>query len=199
LSDGHATLYRHGRFLALEATLVTHKDLAPDGRPLINSANGKKEHLRDVLPLAAGYGTAVIGMVLDDEGVSHTPEARLAVARESLERAEAAGIPRQNVVIDCLALSLSTDPQAARVTLDSIRRVRQKVGVNMTLGPSNVSFGLPQREKPDWAFMAMAILNGVNCPIVDVPRDRWFIMAIDAILVKDQRGLGLIEAHGHLY
>jgi 5-methyltetrahydrofolate--homocysteine methyltransferase len=137
-------------FEALEAALSTHRDLVPDGKPLINSVNGEERYLEGILPLAVEYGAAVIGMTLDDEGIPQTPEARLAVAQKIVERAEAAGLAREDVVIDCMALSVSTDPQAGRVTLEAIRKVREALGVNMTLGPSNVSFGLPTRLSSRW-------------------------------------------------
>jgi 5-methyltetrahydrofolate--homocysteine methyltransferase len=172
-------------FEALEAALATHREIAPRGKPLINSVNGEEQYLREILPMAAEYGAAVIGMALDDEGIPQTPEARVAVVRKIVKRAEAAGIPREDVVIDCMALSVSTNPEAGRVTLEAIQSVREELGVNMTLGPSNISFGLPRRENLNWAFMAMAIQNGVNCPIVDVSRDRPFILAIDVLLGRD--------------
>jgi 5-methyltetrahydrofolate--homocysteine methyltransferase len=182
-------------FEALEAALAVHKELASEGKPLINSVNGEERYLEGILPLAAEYGAAVIGMTLDDEGIPQTAEARLAVARKILERAEAAGVPREDVVIDCMALSVSTDPEAGRVTLEAIRRVRDELGVNMTLGPSNVSFGLPAREKLNWGFTAMALQNGVNCPIVNVSRDREFIMGVDVLLGRDEQGLRFIAAY----
>ena len=182
-------------FDALEAALAVHKELAPEGKPLINSVNGEERYLEGILPLAAEYGAAVIGMALDDEGIPQTPEARLAVARKIVERAEAASVPREDVVIDCMALSVSTEPEAGRVTLEAIRRVREELDVNMTLGPSNVSFGLPAREKLNWGFTAMALQNGVNCPIVNVSRDREFIMGVDVLLGRDEQGLRFIEAY----
>lgn len=182
-------------FEALEAALERHKELAPEGKPLINSVNGEERYLDGILPLVDQYGTAVIGMALDDDGIPQTPEARLAVAQRIVSRAEEAGVPREDVIVDCMALSVSTDPRAGRVTLEAIRRVREELGVNMTLGPSNVSFGLPERRKLDWGFTAMAIQNGVNCPIVNVSRDRRFIMAIDVLLGKDEQGLRFIEAY----
>jgi 5-methyltetrahydrofolate--homocysteine methyltransferase len=182
-------------FEALEAALAVHKELAPEGKPLINSVNGEERYLQGILPLAVEYGAAVIGMTLSDEGIPQTPEARLAVARKIVERAEAGGIPREDVVIDCMALSVSTDPEAGRVTLEAIRRVREELGVNMTLGPSNVSFGLPERKTLNWAFTAMALQNGVTCPIVNVSRDREFIMAVDVLLGRDEHGLRFIEAY----
>jgi len=180
-------------FEALEAALAVHKELAPDGKPLINSVNGEERYLEGILPLAAEYRAAVIGMTLDDDGIPQTPEDRLAVARKILDRAKAQGLPPEDVVIDCMALSVSTDSEAGRVTLEAIRRVREELGVNMTLGPSNVSFGLPERENLDWAFTAMAIQHGVNCPIVNVSQDRRFIMGIDVILGKDEQGLQFIQ------
>lgn len=182
-------------FEALEAALTTHRELAPDGKPLINSVNGEERYLEGILPLAVEYKAAVIGMALDDEGIPQTPEARLAVAQRIVDRAEAAGLAPEDVVIDCMALSVSTDPQAGRVTLEAIRKVREVLGVNMTLGPSNVSFGLPEREKLDQAFIAMALHNGVNCPIVNVGQDRRFIMGVDVILGRDEQGLHFIETY----
>jgi 5-methyltetrahydrofolate--homocysteine methyltransferase len=182
-------------FDALEAALATHREMSSRGKPLINSVNGEERYLRGILPLAAQYGAAVIGMALDDEGIPQTAEGRLTVARKIVERAEAVGISREDVVIDCMALSVSTNPQAGRVTLEAIRRVRDELGVNMTLGASNVSFGLPHRVNLNWAFLAMAIQNGVNCPIVDVSRDRPFILAIDVLLGRDPHAERHIAAH----
>ena len=182
-------------FEALEAALALHRELAPEGKALINSVNGEERYLKGILPLAVEYGAAVIGMALDDEGIPETPEGRLAVARKIVERAEAAGMPPEDVIIDCMALSVSTDPDAGRVTLEAIRRVRDELGVNMTLGPSNVSFGLPERETLNWGFIAMALQNGVTCPIVNVGRDREFIMGVDVLLGRDRQGLRFIEAY----
>ena len=185
-------------FDALELALAAHKSLAPDGKPLINSVNGERRYLDTILPMAAEYGAAVIGMALDDDGIPETPGRRLAVARKIVEEAEAAGVPQQDVIVDCMALSVSTDPEAGRVTLEAIRQVRQDLGVNMTLGPSNVSFGLPEREMLNQAFTAMALQSGVTCPIVNVSRERLFIMSVDVILGRDPQGLRLIEAYRQL-
>jgi 5-methyltetrahydrofolate--homocysteine methyltransferase len=134
-------------------------------------------------------------MALDDQGIPETPEGRVAVAKRILERAEVAGVPREDVIVDCMALSVSTDPKAGRVTLEAIRRVREELGVNITLGPGNVSFGLPERERLDWAFLAMAIQNGVNCPIVNVTRDLPFILAVDVLLGRDPSAARLVTAY----
>jgi 5-methyltetrahydrofolate--homocysteine methyltransferase len=123
---------------------------------------------------------------MDDEGIPATPEGRLAVARTIVERAEAAGVPREDVLIDCLALTAGADSRAALTTLEAIRMVREELGVNMTLGASNVSFGLPEREVINGPFLTMAILHGVNCPIVDVARARPTVLAVDVLLGRDQ-------------
>lgn len=180
---------------ALHAALAVHRELAPEGRPLVNSVNGKEASLERVLPLVAEYGAAVIGLTMDDEGIPATPEKRLAVARQIVERAEAGGIPRQNVLVDCLALTIGADSQAGRVTLEAIRLVRQELGVNMALGASNVSFGLPEREVINGVFLAMTIQNGVNCPIVDAARVRPYVLAVDLALGRDNYAMRYLKAY----
>jgi 5-methyltetrahydrofolate--homocysteine methyltransferase len=181
---------------ALRAALILHEELAPEGKPLVNSVNGEEANLERVLPLVAEYGTAVIGLAMDDDGIPPTAEERLAVARKIVERAEALGIPREDVVIDCLSLTVGADDsQAALITLKAIQMVREELGVNMTLGASNVSFGLPEREVVNWAFLAMAIQNGVNCPIVDAAKVRPAILATDLLLGRDEYALRYIRAY----
>jgi len=180
---------------ALRAALAAHKELAPEGKPLINSVNGEEARLEEVLPLVAEYGAAVIGLTMDDEGIPSTPEKRLAVARKIIERAEALGIPREDVVIDCLALTVGADSNAGRVTLDAIRMVREELGVNMTLGASNISFGLPERGVINQVFLGMVILEGVNCPIVDAAKVRPAVLAADLILGRDAYGMRYIRAY----
>lgn len=180
---------------ALQATLVVHKELAPEGKPLINSVNGEEDRLEKVLPLVVEYGAAVIGLAMDDDGIPSEPSKRLAIARKIVERAEAMGIPREDVVIDCLALTVGADSQAGRITLEAMRMVREELGVNMTLGVSNVSFGLPEREVVNWAFLAMVIQNGVNCPIVDVAKVRPVILAADLLLGRDDYAMRYIKAY----
>jgi len=180
---------------ALRAALTVHKELAPEGKPLINSVNGEEERLELVLPLVAEYKTAVIGLAMDDDGIPPTAEKRLAVARKIIERAEALGIPREDVVIDCLALTVGAESRAGLVTLEAIRMVHEELGVNMTLGASNVSFGLPDREVINWAFLAMAIQRGVNCPIVNAAKVRPAILATDLLLGRDEYAMRYIKAY----
>ena len=178
---------------ALRAALAVHREMAPEGKPLINSVNGEEDRLEQVLPLVAEYGTAVIGLAMDDEGIPGTSEKRLAVARKIVGRAEALGIPREDVVIDCLALTVGADSQAGVISLGTMRLVREELGVNMTLGASNVSFGLPDREVINWAFLAMAIQSGVNCPIVDAAKVRPAILASDLLLGRDDYAMRYIK------
>ena len=180
---------------ALRAALAVHKEIAPEGKPLINSVNGEEQRLEEVLPLVAEYKAAVIGLAMDDQGIPPSSEARFAVARKIVERAEAMGIPREDVVIDCLALTVGADSQAGLITLGAIHKVHEELGVNMTLGASNVSFGLPEREVINWAFLAMVIQNGVNCPIVDVAKVRQAILASDLLLGRDDYGMRYIKAY----
>jgi len=180
---------------ALRAALEVHKELASEGKPLINSVNGEEARLEQVLPLVARYKAAVIGLVMDDDGIPPTAEKRLAVARKIVARAEAMGIPREDVVIDCLALTVGADSRAGLTTLEAIRLVREELGVNMTLGASNVSFGLPEREVINRAFLALAIQSGVNCPIVDPAKVRPTVLAADLVLGRDEFSMRYITAY----
>ena len=180
---------------AMAAALATHKELNPDGKVLINSVNGEEASLARVLPLVAEYGTAVIGLAMDDDGIPPTPEARLAVATKIIERAEALGIGREQILIDCLALTVGADSQAGWVTLESIRMVKEELGVNLALGASNVSFGLPERETINGVFLGMAIARGLNCPIVDVAKVGHFILAADLALGRDDYAMRYLKAY----
>lgn len=178
---------------ALAAALAVHKELNPEGRPLVNSVNGEEASLARVLPLVAEYGAAVIGLAMDDDGIPAEAERRLAVAQKIVERAEAQGISRENILIDCLALTMGADSGAGRTTLDAIRMVKEQLGVNMALGASNISFGLPDRETINGAFIAMAIMAGLNCPIVDTAKVRPFILAADLALGRDEYAMRYLQ------
>ena len=175
---------------ALAAALKVYQ-----GKPLVNSVNGEEKNLSRVLPLVAEHEAAVIGLCMDDDGIPNDPQKRLEIARKIVERAEDLGIPREDVLIDCLALTVGADSKAALVTLETIRLVRAELGVNMTLGASNVSFGLPDREVVNWAFLAMAIREGVNAPIVNADRVRQAILAADVLLGRDEYSMRYIRAY----
>lgn len=165
---------------ALEAALKVYQ-----GKLIINSVNGQEARLQEVLPLVKEYGVAVIGLTLDDKGIPATAEGRIAIAGNIVERAEALGIPREDIIIDCLALTVGADSKAGTVTLEAIKGVRDKLGVNQTLGASNISFGLPNREVLNHAFLALAISAGLTCPTVDVAKVRSIVAATNLILGRD--------------
>ncbi|TKJ31763.1 MAG: pterin-binding protein [Chloroflexi bacterium B3_Chlor] len=180
---------------ALARALEVYRDLAPQGKPLVNSVNGEEKRLAEVLPLVKEHGAAVIGLCMGDEGVPSTVEKRVKIARKIVEQAEALDIPPTDVVIDCLAMAVAADQMAGRVTLETIHRVQEELGVNMTLGTSNASFGLPERQTIDQAFLAMAIQAGVNCPIVDVAKVRAAVLATDLLLGRDDYAERYIQAY----
>jgi len=170
---------------ALAAALALHMRLIPDGKPLVNSVNGEEASLARVLPLVAEYGTAVIGLCMGDDGIPPTPEGRLAIAEKIVDRAAAHGIPPNDILIDCLSLTVGADSSAAWTTLATIRLVKEKLGVNLALGASNVSFGLPEREVINGVFLGIAITQGLNCPIVDPAKVRAYILAADLVMGRD--------------
>jgi len=175
---------------ALAAALKAYK-----GKPLINSVTGEEHSLEKVLPLVREYGAAVIGLLQDDEGIPNNPERRLAIAGKIVDRAQAVGIPGHDIIIDCLAGTVGADTNAGLVTIETIRRVKAELGLNLTLGASNVSFGLPDRDLLNSAFVAMAIAAGVTCLIVDVARVRPMVLAADLVLGRDRHARRYIEAY----
>lgn len=165
------------------------------GRPLINSVNGEEASLARVLPLVKEFNTAVIGLTMDDEGIPTTAEKRFAIAEKIVNRAAQLGIPAESIVIDCLALTVGADHQAALVTLETIRRVSAELGVNIALGASNVSFGLPDRETINELFLAMAIQAGLTCAIVHPGKAKRGIMVVDMLLGRDEFAMNYIKYH----
>ena len=163
-----------------------------DGKALINSVNGEEASLERVLPLAAEYGAAVIGLTMDDSGIPGDAPARIAIARKIVERAASYGIAVEDVLIDCLAMTVCADSGAAKVTLETIRGVREELGVNMTLGASNVSFGLPDRDAINNTFLAMVIACGVTAPIVNPAHTAQAILISDLLLGRDEFGLNYV-------
>ena len=141
-----------------------------EGKALINSVNGEEKSLEAVLPIAREYGAAVIGLVMDDNGITHDPLKRFQIAEKILNRAIQKGIPGEDVVIDPLAMAVSADPNACMVTLETIKLVHDKLGLNITQGASNISFGLPNRDELNKAHMAISIWNGLSCPIANPVR-----------------------------
>jgi 5-methyltetrahydrofolate--homocysteine methyltransferase len=166
---------------ALQAALEVYQ-----GKPIVNSVNSEEASLERILPLVRQYDAVVIGLCMDDEGIpENDPDRRLAIAQKIISRAEALDIPREDVLIDCLALTVGANDKAGLVTLEAIRKVRAELGVNTTLGASNVSFGLPDRELLNGVFLGICIAAGLNCPIVDAAKVRPSILAADLALGKD--------------
>lgn len=137
------------------------------GKPIINSVNGKEESLATVLPIARRYGAAVVGLTLDENGIPDTAEGRLAIARRILDRALALGIPREDVLIDCLVLTASTNQAQVIETLRAVSMVKRELGLRTVLGVSNVSFGLPAREILNATFLSAAFGAGLDMPILN--------------------------------
>jgi 5-methyltetrahydrofolate--homocysteine methyltransferase len=175
---------------ALEAALKVYK-----GKPLVNSVTGEERSLERILPVIKKYGAAVIGMVQDDEGIPKDAERRVRVASKIVERVEAAGIPREDLVIDCLAFAVGAEPTSGVAVMEAVRRIKAELGVNMTMGASNVSFGLPDRELLNNAFVVMAVAAGATCLIVDVAKARPIVLAADLVLGRDKRARRFIEAY----
>ena len=138
-----------------------------NGKPLINSVNGKESSLRTVLPVVKKYGACVLGLTLDDSGIPESAEARLAVARRIVDEAERLGIPRHDILIDCLTLTASAQQDLVRETLKAVRMVKEELGVRTVLGLSNVSFGLPRRPLVNRTMFAAALMQGLDAAIIN--------------------------------
>jgi 5-methyltetrahydrofolate--homocysteine methyltransferase len=164
------------------------------GRPIVNSVTGEEASLEEVLPLVKEYGVPVVGLTLNEKGIPAEASARLEIAYRIVERAEAMGIPREDVIIDCLTLSLGANVKAGLATLEATRKVRDELGVNQTQGCSNISHGLPNRPVLNAAYLAMAIEAGVTCPTVDVAQVRLAILSADLILGRDNYAMRFISA-----
>ncbi len=175
---------------ALAAALKVYR-----GKPLINSVTGETRSLERVLPLVKEYGAAVIGLPQDDNGVPTDIEPRVAIAQRIIKRAEKFGIPKEDIIIDCLTFAVGADSRSGLVTLETIRRVRAELGVNVTLGASNISFGLPDRGLLNHAYVAMAVAAGVTCLIVDVARVRPMVLAADVLFNRDGYAQRYIQAY----
>ena len=165
------------------------------GKPLINSVTGEEHSLEKMLPLVSKYKAAVIGLTQDDDGIPDNAERRVAIARKIVQRAEAAGIPPEDVVIDCLVFAVGADTRSGLVTLDTIRRVKEELGVNFTMGASNISFGLPERELINNAFVSISIASGVNSLIVDAAKIRPIVLAADLVLARDNYARRYVAAY----
>ena len=138
-----------------------------NGKPMVNSVNGKQESIETVFPLVRKYGGVLVALVLDEQGIPATAKGRIAIARKIYEAADRYGVPREDIVIDGLAMTISSDSRSALVTLETLRRVRDELGGHSILGVSNISFGLPRREIVNAHFLTMAMQSGLSCAIIN--------------------------------
>jgi len=177
---------------ALAAALALY-----NGKALVNSCNGEERSLNAVLPVVKEFGAAVIGLCMDDEGIPETPEDRLRVASRIIERAGKLGIPVEDIVIDPLALTMGADSNAGNIALQTVELLVEKLGVNITMGASNISFGMPDRPYINSAFVAMAIHAGMTCPITNplVTPVITAILAADLAMGHDMYGQRWIKAY----
>ncbi len=158
------------------------------GRPLVNSVNGEEASLDAVLPIIKEFGVPVIGLVMHDDGIPNDADTRVKVADKIIERAAKLGIPAEDIVIDPLVLTIGADSNAGTVTLETIRQVKGKLGVNINLGASNVSFGLPDRHTINQSFLALAMGAGATCAITDPMKLASIIRATDLLMGRDMFG-----------
>ena len=169
-----------------------------DGKVIINSVDGNQDKLDAVLPLARQYKAALIGLAMDKEsGIPKTVELRVAIARRILEAVKAAGIPPEDLIIDCLTLAVSADQSMGPVALETMRVVSRDLGLNVNMGVSNISFGLPERPLLNATFIAMACAAGLTCAIVN-PHMESVVQALqasDVLLGRDRRALAFLKAY----
>ena len=159
-----------------------------NGKPLINSVNGKKEVMEAVFPIVKKYGGVILGLTLDENGIPPTAEGRLSIAEKIVKTAESFGIDRSDVIIDCLVLTASAQQKEVAETLKALTLVKKELGVHTVLGCSNVSFGLPNRPLINKTFMAMALYAGLDLPIMN-PLDDELMATVDAYEVLSYKDI----------
>jgi 5-methyltetrahydrofolate--homocysteine methyltransferase len=175
---------------AMEAALKVYK-----GKALVNSISGETRSLERMLPLVKEYGTAVIGMVQDDEGIPKSAEKRVAVAYKICEAADKMGIPREDVVIDVMAYAIGAEANSGRDVLDAMHQIRRELGVNMTMGTSNISFGMPNRALLNTTWLAMSIEAGGTALIANAAQVIPSVLSADLVLGRDRFARRYIAHH----
>ena len=163
-----------GNLEALENALRLY-----NGKPMVNSVNGKLDSMESVFPLIQKYGAVVVGLCLDESGIPSTSTERLAIAQKIVQKAQEYGIQKKDIVIDGLAMTISSQPDGALVTLDTLQKVKEELNVSTILGVSNISFGLPQREIINSYFLSMALQSGLSCAMIN-PNNEMMKKAFDA-------------------
>ncbi|MFN8434376.1 MAG: dihydropteroate synthase [Anaerolineales bacterium] len=163
------------------------------GKPLVNSVNGEEKQLSTVLPIVKARGAAVIGLTIADEGIPPTAEGRLAAAAKIIERAAKVGIPVEDIIIDPLVMTVGHNSLAATVTLKAIELIKKEFDVNISLGASNVSFGLPDRHSVNAAMLSIAMLTGVTTSITDPIKLGSTIRATDLLMGRDPNSMRYLK------
>jgi 5-methyltetrahydrofolate--homocysteine methyltransferase len=174
---------------ALEAGLKVWK-----GKALVNSVSGEKHRLERVLPLIKHYGAAVIGLAQDDDGIPKNTERRVAVAHKIVEAAAKMGIPPEDIIIDVMAYSIGAEPKSGMDVLKALRQIRAELGLNMTMGLSNISFGMPDRALLNSAWVAMVIDAGGTALIADAAKVMPAVLSADLVLGRDRFSRKYLEA-----
>lgn len=171
-----------------------------NGKPIVNSVNGEKKSLETVLPLVKKYGAAVVGLTLDENGIPKKAEERFAIAKRILQAALAIGIRKEDVYIDCLTLTASAEQEGVMETLKAVYMVKHELGLKTVLGVSNISFGLPGRELVNHTFLAMALTNGLDLPIINpnVAAMSGTVMAYRVLAGHDKNSVSYIDAYNHV-
>lgn len=153
-----------------------------NGKPLLNSVNGKQENMKEVFPIAKKYGAAVVCLTIDEAGIPETAEARVAIAEKIINTAATYGIPKKDLIFDALTMAVSTGDENGIITLQSLKTIHEKFGVNTVLGVSNISFGLPLRSLITTTFFTMALMSGLSSGIIN-PLDERLMSAYHSYLV----------------
>jgi len=178
--------------ISLEAALSIY-----EGKALINSINGEEEKMESILPLVKEFDAAVIALCMDDDGIPPTPQDRLNVAAKIIERAGKIGIEPAKIIIDPLALTMGADHTAGRIAIETIELIVAEFGVNITMGASNISFGMPDRGAINATFIAMSILAGMTCPITNPLKEevKIAIEAANLVMGRDDFGMNWIKSY----
>ncbi|MCR5482186.1 MAG: homocysteine S-methyltransferase family protein [Clostridia bacterium] len=168
-----------------------------NGKPLLNSVNGEKKSMENVLPVAKKYGAALIALTLDEQGIPKTSADRIRIAKKILENAERIGIKKKEIFVDCLTLAASAEQENVMNTLDALSKVKSELGMKTALGVSNISFGLPNRPLINQTFLSMALMAGLDLPIIN-PNDENMTGAVRAyrmLASYDKNAVKYIEAY----
>ena len=163
-----------------------------NGKTMLNSVNGKEKSLTTILPLVKKYGASLVGLTLDERGIPNTAQERFEIAKRIVERATSYGIKKEDIIIDCLCLTVSAQQEEAMVTLECIKMIKEQLGVNTILGISNISFGLPNRKILNSTFLSMALSYGLDLPIMN-PNEEYIMDVINSFKVIKNIDKGCID------